>query len=90
MSKFLSCLSPLATLILAWLAFMFLLFFPPLWIVWPVLVVSLGWINYRGIRYALGNSGKSKPWHLWFNVGECLFAAIVLTLLVSDLSVPAA
>nr|WP_321273606.1 hypothetical protein [Alcaligenes faecalis] len=90
MSKFLSCLSPLATLILAWLAFMFLLFFPPLWIVWPVLVVSLGWINYRGIRYALGNSDKSKSWHLWFNVGECLFAAIVLTLLVSDLSVPAA
>lgn len=90
MSKFLSCLPPLATLILAWLAFMFLLFFPPLWIVWPVLVVSLGWINYRGIRYALGNSDKSKPWHLWFNVGECLFAAIVLTLLVSDLSVLAA
>ena len=90
MSKLLSCLSPLATLILAWLAFMFLLFFPPLWILWPVLFVSLGWINYRGIRYALGNSDKSKPWHLWFNVGECLFAAIVLALLVRDLSVPVA
>ncbi|CAM5387598.1 hypothetical protein [Alcaligenes faecalis] len=89
MSKLLSCLSPLATLILAWLAFMFLLFFPPLWILWPVLVVSLGWINYRGIRYALGNSDKSKPWHLWFNVGECLLAVIVLTLLVRDLDVPA-
>ncbi len=90
MSKLLSCLSPLATLILAWLAFMFLLFFPPLWILWPVLVVSLGWINYRGIRYALGMNDKSKPWHLWFNVGECLFAAIVLALLVRDLSVPVA
>ena len=90
MSKLLSCLSPLAILILAWLAFMFLLFFPPLWILWPVLVVSLGWINYRGIRYALGNSGWSKPWHLWFNAGECLLAASVLTLLIRDLSVPAA
>lgn len=90
MSKLLSCLSPLATLILAWLAFMFLLFFPPLWILWPVLVVSLGWINYRGIRYVLGMNDKSKPWHLWFNVGECLLAAIVLTLLIRDLSVPAA
>jgi hypothetical protein len=33
---------------------------------------------------------KSKPWHLWFNVGECLLAAIVLTLLIRDLSVSAA
>lgn len=86
MSKLLSCLSPLATLILAWLAFMFLLFFPPLWILWPVLVISLGWINYRGIRYALGNSEKSKAWHLWFNVGECVLALIVLILLFRNAS----
>ena len=77
MSKFLSFLSPLASLILGWLSFIFILFFPPLWIFWPILIIGVFIINYLGIRYVLGHRGRARAWHHWFNVGECaLFVAV--------------
>ena len=72
MSKVFAFLAPFATLIIAWFAFLFLMFFPPLWLLWPLLVVGLGYINYRGIRYVLGSREKNKQWHHIFNIAECL------------------
>lgn len=79
MTTLFSFLSPIATVILVWLSFIFLLFLPPLWILWPVLIGVLVVINYRGIRHALGHAGKGKPWHGWFNMCECIAAVWILS-----------
>lgn len=79
----LSFLSPIATLFLAWLLAMFLLFFPPLWLLWPILVIVLFRVNYLGIRYVLGHEGKARRWHHRFNVGEWVGVAILIILILN-------
>lgn len=78
MTKFLSFLSPVATLILALLSFVFLLLLPPLWIPWLLLIAGLIMVNCLGIRYVLGYKGKARPWHHWLNVCECALAGVLL------------
>ena len=78
MLKVLALLSPLATLCFAWLSFLFLLFFPPLWLLWPVLVIVGFVINYRGIRYVLGYETKAKAWHYWLSVIESVLFVVML------------
>lgn len=77
MVKLLVFLSPLATLFLAWLTVFVLMFFAPWVYIWPVLVLFLIFVNYRGIRYALGHRKRERPWHYWACAIEWVF--VVLT-----------
>ncbi|MGG4604136.1 hypothetical protein ACLPHM_05005 [Paenalcaligenes sp. Me131] len=78
MLKLLAFFSPIATLCFAWLSFLFLLFFPPLWLLWPVLVIAAFTINYLGIRHVLGYEGRARLWHHCFNVIESLLLVVML------------
>lgn len=81
MAKFLTLLSPLATLMLAWQLFMMLLFFVPLWPLWPVLVIGFGVINYKGICFVLSGGAQGKLWHQRANLCEWGLAAFLWWLL---------
>ena len=80
MSKYFSFLSPLATLTITWYWCMFLMFLPPLWILWPLVTGGLLYVNFRGIHYVLGHGAKNKRWHHISNTVECLIAAVLLVL----------
>ena len=80
MSKFFSLISPLVTMALAVITFVFVVFFSPFWVLWLLVVVALGVINYLGILHVLGYTGSAaRPWHHWFNV--CEFVLLVFLLI---------